>query len=89
MVVVAVDSPGATAACPTMTNTNTNTNTNDTCVRQSGDDAPPLGFDYVTIENENAPDECAIFPRSATEEELMTNWIAADEDSVVDLESMR
>ncbi|ELY47880.1 MULTISPECIES: DUF7511 domain-containing protein [Natronorubrum] len=50
---------------------------------------PTAELDHATIENENAPDECAIFPREATEEELMTNWITAHADSFVSLESMQ
>lgn len=48
-----------------------------------------LEFDHVVVENENAPDECAIFPRDATEAELMTAWISAHDDGFLDLESMR
>jgi len=52
-------------------------------------DESPTELDHVTVENEDAPDECAIFPREATEDELMTNWISAHDDSFVALESMR
>lgn len=66
-----------------------NTNANDADARRSDDESPSHGFDYVTIENDDTPNECAIFPRNATEGELMTNWIAAHEGSFVGLESMR
>ena len=46
-------------------------------------------LDHVTVENDDAPDECAIFPREASEAELMTTWITACEDSFVSLDSMR
>lgn len=46
-------------------------------------------LDHVTVENEHAPDECAIFPREASDEELTTNWIAALEGSFLTLETMR
>ncbi|ELY44313.1 DUF7511 domain-containing protein [Natronorubrum sulfidifaciens] len=52
-------------------------------------DEPAIELDHATIENENAPDECAIFPREATEDELMTHWITAHDESFVSLESMR
>ncbi|ARS89527.1 DUF7511 domain-containing protein [Natrarchaeobaculum aegyptiacum] len=55
-------------------------------------DEPPrdaLELDVVTVENDDAPDECAIFPRNASEEQLMTTWISAHEDSFVGLDSMR
>ncbi|SDQ29670.1 DUF7511 domain-containing protein [Natronobacterium texcoconense] len=48
-----------------------------------------LELDHVTVENDDAPDECAVFPREASEEELMNCWIVAQEHSFVDLESMR
>ncbi|MCU4740660.1 hypothetical protein OB955_08070 [Halobacteria archaeon AArc-m2/3/4] len=48
---------------------------------------PPL--EHVTVENDDAPDECALFPCEATESELHTTWITAQEGSFVDLESMR
>lgn len=47
---------------------------------------PPL--EHVTVENDGAPDECALFPCGATETELHTTWITAQEGSFVDLESM-
>ena len=43
----------------------------------------------ATVENDGAPDECAIFPKDASETELMTTWISAQGDSFVALESMR
>ncbi|AXR79151.1 DUF7511 domain-containing protein [Natrarchaeobaculum sulfurireducens] len=52
-------------------------------------DALPIELDHVTVENEDAPNECAIFPREASEEQLMTAWISAHDDSFVALESMR
>lgn len=50
--------------------------------------SPPL-LEHVTVENDGAPDECALFPHEATESELHTTWITAQEGSFVDLESMR
>ncbi|SIR77606.1 DUF7511 domain-containing protein [Natronorubrum thiooxidans] len=52
-------------------------------------DDPTPELDHATIENENAPDECAIFPREATEEELMTQWITAHDGAFVSLETMQ
>ncbi|WP_246998688.1 DUF7511 domain-containing protein [Halosolutus gelatinilyticus] len=49
----------------------------------------PIDLEHVTIENPDAPDECAIFPRGADDDELMTTWITAHDDSFVDLASMR
>ncbi|ELY70903.1 DUF7511 domain-containing protein [Natrinema versiforme] len=50
---------------------------------------PTTALDHVTIENDDAPDECAIFPYDASEDELMTAWISAYDGSFVALESMR
>ena len=52
-------------------------------------DEPSIDLDHVTVEHDDAPDECAIFPREATEEQLMTTWITAHDDAFVALESMR
>lgn len=52
-------------------------------------DESPIDLDSVTVENEDAPDECALFPREASEDELQTAWIVAHDDGFVSLESMR
>lgn len=67
----------------------TDANANNVDARRTTTEDPVFELDHVTIENENAPNECAIFPRDATEEELMTNWIEAHDEAFVDLESMR
>ncbi|MFC4436696.1 MULTISPECIES: DUF7511 domain-containing protein [Natrialbaceae] len=67
----------------------TDANANNVDARRTITESPVFELDHVTIENENAPNECAVFPRDATEEELMTNWIEAHDDAFVDLESMR
>lgn len=61
----------------------------DTTPDRSDLDQSEFELDHITVENDDAPDECAVFPREATEEELMTAWITAQEGSFVDLESMR
>ncbi|WP_254522832.1 DUF7511 domain-containing protein [Natrinema caseinilyticum] len=61
----------------------------DADVHPSDTEEPTLEFDHVTVENDHAPDECAIFPRDASEDVLMTAWISAHDDSFVDLESIR
>lgn len=49
----------------------------------------PVELDHVTVEPDDAPAECAIFPTGASKDELMTTWISAHDDSFVGLESMR
>ena len=46
-------------------------------------------LEHVIVENDDAPDECAIFPREGSEEELETTWIVAHDDGFVSLDSMR
>ncbi|ELY52089.1 MULTISPECIES: DUF7511 domain-containing protein [Natronococcus] len=65
------------------------TNTNDVDTRQSAFDETSIELDSVTIQHNDAPNECAMFPRDASDIELMTNWIAAYDDGFVRLESMR
>lgn len=39
----------------------------------------------VVIENSNSPDECVLYPSDATDEELETVWIVAEEGNYVRL----
>ncbi|MFC4357659.1 hypothetical protein ACFO0N_06815 [Halobium salinum] len=43
----------------------------------------------TVVRYDGAPDECTVYPRDATEAELLTTWITAAESSFVDLEEMR
>ena len=49
---------------------------------------PTFELDHVVVENDDAPNECAIFPLEASETELLTAWISAHEGAYVALESM-
>ncbi|MCU4751129.1 hypothetical protein OB919_03885 [Halobacteria archaeon AArc-curdl1] len=55
--------------------------------RDGPESLPPI--DCITIENDDGPDECAMFPRYGSNESLMTTWISAREGSYVDRESIR
>ena len=60
--------------------------------RTAAEDLPSRSspdLEHITVENEDAPDECAIFPCDATENELLTTWVTAQEGSYIDLESIR
>lgn len=46
-------------------------------------------IDHALIENETSPDECLLFPRNASERELLHCWIVASEGGFVSLESAR
>ncbi len=52
-------------------------------------DEPTLEIDHITVENDDDPNECALFPATASEAELTTTWISAQEGSYIDLESIR
>ena len=56
-------------------------------VTEPTESSPEL--EHITVENDEAPDECALFPREASERELLTTWITAQEGSYIDLESAR
>ncbi|EMA40226.1 DUF7511 domain-containing protein [Halobiforma nitratireducens] len=58
-------------------------------VRPPLESNPGIELDHAHVENDDAPDECALFPRAASEDELVTNWIVAHEGSFVELESVR
>lgn len=61
----------------------------DADVHPPDSEEPSAELDHVTVENDDAPNECAIFPREASEAELMTTWITAHDDAFVAVESMR
>lgn len=46
-------------------------------------------LEHVTVENEDAPDACTMYPRECSEAEMATHWITALEGSFVSLEEMR
>ena len=50
---------------------------------------PRPTLEHVTIEPDDAPPECAIFPRDGTTDERAAQWITAQDRSFVDLVSMR
>lgn len=59
-----------------------------------GPDEPPRPgdrrhvLDHETVERDGGPDACAIFPAGASDAELATSWIVAQEASFDDLEAM-
>lgn len=46
-------------------------------------------LEHVTVEYENAPSACTMYPRDCSEADLATRWITAKEGSFVDLSEMR
>ncbi|WP_049895479.1 DUF7511 domain-containing protein [Halopiger xanaduensis] len=61
----------------------------DTDSRSSPTASSSIALECVVIENDDAPNECAVYPRDADRDELMTTWITAHDDAFVELESMR
>ncbi|WP_332897724.1 MULTISPECIES: DUF7511 domain-containing protein [unclassified Haladaptatus] len=49
---------------------------------------PEFDLDY-TIESNGPREECTVYPREASEDALMTQWITASEGSFVDLTDAR
>lgn len=48
-----------------------------------------IALEHVTVEYENAPGACTMYPRDRSDADLTTHWITAEEGSFVDLEAMR
>lgn len=46
-------------------------------------------LEHVTVENENAPDACTMYPRECSESEMATHWVTALEGSFVAVSEMR
>ncbi|MHC3436660.1 DUF7511 domain-containing protein [Natrialbaceae archaeon A-gly3] len=55
----------------------------------STDDDTAICLEHVTVENEDAPDACTMYPRECSESEMATHWITALEGSYVALEDVR
>ncbi|NHN60271.1 MULTISPECIES: hypothetical protein [Halorussus] len=43
----------------------------------------------IVVEREAGPDECTLYPRGASDEALVTEWITAETESYVALREMR
>lgn len=63
--------------------------TTDTDIEPHRPDEPELELDHATVENEDAPDECVLFPRESSDLDLMTNWVVAYDDSFVTRTAMQ
>lgn len=46
-------------------------------------------LEHVTVEYEDAPSACTLYPRRCSEADLLTHWITAEGDSFVDLSDAR
>ncbi|NEU55524.1 hypothetical protein [Halorussus sp. MSC15.2] len=72
-----------------MTNT---TPTNAADATPPTDDETPAHRDDLTavvVEGDSRSDECTLYPRGASDEALVTEWITAEEGSYVRLDEMR
>ncbi|WIV66814.1 DUF7511 domain-containing protein [Natrialbaceae archaeon AArc-T1-2] len=50
---------------------------------------PSVDLVHVTIDPDDGPSECAIFPRDDRDDQRRAAWITAQDGSFVELESMR
>lgn len=50
---------------------------------------PTTELEHVTIENDDAPDECVIFPQGAGDGDHGSAWLIAHGNGFVSLDSMR
>jgi hypothetical protein len=68
----------------------------DTSPRQSASDEadslfawPQFGLEYTVEPCDDAPDRYTFYPGGASDEEIITTWISAAEESVVDITEIR
>ncbi|MFC7157951.1 hypothetical protein ACFQPA_21265 [Halomarina halobia] len=50
---------------------------------------PQFDLEYTVEPYEDTPDLYTFYPRGATDEEIITSWVSATEEWVVDITSMR
>lgn len=61
----------------------------DTRPNRTDPDEPSIDLVHVTIDPDDGPSECAIFPRDGTDEQLRAAWITAQDGSFFELDAMR
>lgn len=50
---------------------------------------PRFELDYTVEPYDDAPDLYTFYPSDASDEEIITQWISADEESLVDVTAVR
>lgn len=50
---------------------------------------PRFELDYTVEPYDDAPDLYTFYPHDASDEEIITQWISADEDAIVDVTAVR
>ncbi|WP_254538905.1 DUF7511 domain-containing protein [Halomarina litorea] len=50
---------------------------------------PRFGLEYTVEPYDDAPDLYTFYPEGASDEEIITQWISASEESVVDITAVR
>lgn len=53
------------------------------------DSEPTVSLTATVEQYDLQPDECTLYPRGATDEELMRKWVSAQAGSFVSLDEMR
>ncbi|WP_129114412.1 DUF7511 domain-containing protein [Halegenticoccus tardaugens] len=57
--------------------------------RDALDRWPVFDVEFVLESDDHGRDQCTLYPREASEEEILTSWISADEGSFVSLVDVR
>lgn len=55
----------------------------------TGEQSDDGGLQAAVVHNETTPDRRTLYPADADEDELLTHWLTADEDSFVNLREFR
>lgn len=50
---------------------------------------PVFDIEFVIESTDLGKDQCTLYPRGAEEEEMMTEWVTADENAYVSLSDVR
>ena len=58
-------------------------------VREPSDCWPSFDLDFIVEEDDRDCEQCTIFPGTASEDEIVTNWITAEEGSFVNLSEIQ
>ncbi len=57
--------------------------------RDALDRWPVFDIEFIVESDDNGHDQCTLYPREASEEEILASWITAQEGSYVSLADVR
>ena len=58
-------------------------------IREPHDDWPTFELDFAVELADDGREKCTVFPRNATDTDILTTWITADEEAFFELEEVR